>query len=92
MSKLPTGFYPSFNLVWIAAGGVFRTENVWAIGTSETPNRSWSTNDFKMFFANRRDCEIAIQSLDEAGIVDDEGIMKLTDDELKQICCRDLLW
>lgn len=92
MSNLPSGFFPSFNRTWVASGGMFRTENVWAIGMSARHDRSWSTNDFKMFFANRRDCEIAIQSLANAGIVDDEGIMKLTDDELKKICCRDLLW
>jgi hypothetical protein len=66
----------------------------WRIHFSDRKGFSWSFHDFSrdLGFMSKTDCEIAIANLEKHGIVDDEGIEPLTDDELAKICCEHLRW
>ena len=66
----------------------------WRIHLSDSEGFSWGFHDFSrdLGFMSKTDCEIAIANLEKHGIVDDEGIEPLTDDELAKICCEHLKW
>lgn len=66
----------------------------WRILCSDSPQDycSFCSEERDLAFATKRDCELAIQSLAEAGIVDDEGMEAIDDEELGRLATRYLRW
>ena len=66
----------------------------WRIISTAHFGKTWSFDDSSrdLGFGTKEDCEQAIQSLARRGIVNDEGILSLSDEELGRICCENLRW
>lgn len=70
----------------------------WYIGRSDRNCHGcgsfWANLDSgkAVVFARKLDCQRAIDSLAEAGIIDDAGIMKLSDDRVLELCYGNLFW
>lgn len=84
--------YPKF---WINPD--FSEDNIPEYGPSgyymTMQGRAWSTiNGEFLRFLRKDDCQIACDSFIKKGLITEEQIMELSDDEMRRIACENLQW